>query len=110
MKKLPLSVITLCLFWACESKKDYQQQADSFISAYSQEYHKLYTASAEAEWVSNTKIVEGDWTNAIIARQANEAIAAFTGKRKYQKNQRITGASRWPFWNTGEGTQGHFIC
>ncbi|MFB3127724.1 MAG: peptidase, partial [Candidatus Acidiferrales bacterium] len=32
-----------------------------------------------AEWESNTRIVEGDDTNAQRTRAANEALAAFTG-------------------------------
>ncbi|MCZ6765414.1 MAG: M2 family metallopeptidase, partial [bacterium] len=35
--------------------------------------------AAEAEWASNTRIVEGDTTNTYKARMANEALAAFTG-------------------------------
>jgi peptidyl-dipeptidase A len=39
----------------------------------------LYYASSEAQWAVNTKIVEGDSTNAVAARKADEAMAAFTG-------------------------------
>ncbi|GAA4445481.1 M2 family metallopeptidase [Pontibacter saemangeumensis] len=56
-----------------------QQQAQTFLDSYSVTYQKLYTNSAEAEWASNTKIVEGDSTNAVATRKANEAFAAFTG-------------------------------
>ena len=47
--------------------------------SYSITYQDLYTKSAEAEWASNTNIVEGDSTNAVATRKANEAFAAFTG-------------------------------
>ncbi len=56
-----------------------QQEAQTFIDNYSKQYQQLYTASAEAEWRSNTHIVEGDTTNAAATQRANEAFAAFTG-------------------------------
>ena len=56
-----------------------QQQAQVFLDQYSRTYQDLYTRSAESEWASNTKIVEGDSTNAVATRKANEAFAAFTG-------------------------------
>ncbi|WP_347156993.1 M2 family metallopeptidase [Pontibacter chitinilyticus] len=56
-----------------------QQEAQVFLNQYSKTYQQLYTASSEAEWRSNTHIVEGDSTNAVATRQANEAFAAFTG-------------------------------
>ncbi|MFD2244700.1 M2 family metallopeptidase [Pontibacter ruber] len=58
---------------------DLKQQAQTFIDNYSKQFQQLYTASAEAEWRSNTHIVEGDATNAAATRRANEALAAFTG-------------------------------
>ena len=55
------------------------QEAQQFIKEYEAQYLPLYAASAEAEWAANTRIVEGDTTNAARVRQANEALAAFTG-------------------------------
>jgi peptidyl-dipeptidase A len=54
-------------------------QAQAFIDSYTAEYQRLYTASSNAEWDSNTRIVEGDETNAERTKEANERIAAFTG-------------------------------
>lgn len=54
-------------------------QAQAFIDSYTAEYQRLYTASSNAEWDSNTRIVEGDDTNAQRTKEANERIAAFTG-------------------------------
>ncbi|MGV3588876.1 MAG: M2 family metallopeptidase [Adhaeribacter sp.] len=79
MKKLIMPALVLALVWSCGNKKNYQQEADAYIKDYSQQYQKLYTQSAEAEWTSNTRIVEGDSTNAVATRRANEAMAAFTG-------------------------------
>jgi peptidyl-dipeptidase A len=56
--------------------------AQAFIDEYTAEYMKLQYASAEAEWKSNTMIVEGDTTNAYNTRMANEALAAFTGSTR----------------------------
>ncbi|PIQ21255.1 MAG: peptidase [Cytophagales bacterium CG18_big_fil_WC_8_21_14_2_50_42_9] len=88
MKKLFLSGLILAALWSCESRKNYQAQADTFIVEYSNKYQQLYTASSEAEWASNTHIVEGDSTNAIRTRQANETMAAFTGSAENIKQTR----------------------
>ncbi len=61
------------------AETEIQQKAQEFLATYAQKYQELYTASVEAEWQSNTKIVEGDSTNAVATRRANEALAAFTG-------------------------------
>jgi len=79
MKKIFIPGLALAMLWACESKKNYQTEADTFISDYSKKYQQLYTVSSEAEWASNTRIVAGDSTNALRTRQANETMAAFTG-------------------------------
>ena len=50
-----------------------QVAAQEFLDAYTAEFQGLYYASAEAEWASNTRIVEGDERNATRTRAANEA-------------------------------------
>ncbi|MEJ8801870.1 M2 family metallopeptidase [Pontibacter sp. H249] len=93
MKKLIFTGLTAAiLLSACSSQKtetaeitataeltQVQKEAQAFLNKYSATYQDLYTKSAEAEWASNTKIVEGDTTNAAATRRANEAFAAFTG-------------------------------
>ena len=93
MKKLIFTGLTAAiLLSACSSQKTetaetavtaemtpVQKEAQAFLDQYSKTYQDLYTKSAEAEWASNTKIVEGDTTNAAATRRANEAFAAFTG-------------------------------
>ncbi|GEO05792.1 peptidase M2 [Adhaeribacter aerolatus] len=88
MKKIFIPALALTLVWSCGDKKNYQQEADTYIQAYSQQFQKLYTQSSEAEWTSNTRIVEGDSTNAIATRKANEAMAAFTGSEENIKKTR----------------------
>ncbi len=54
-------------------------EVDAFLNEYGATYKKLYRAASEAEWASNTKIVEGDDTNAKRTQAAQEAMARFTG-------------------------------
>lgn len=54
-------------------------QADQFLGEYAAQYQRLWTESSEAEWRSNTYIVEGDSTNAERTRAAKEAQARYTG-------------------------------
>ncbi|RAU83116.1 M2 family metallopeptidase [Pontibacter arcticus] len=96
MKKILLSGITAALLFSCSSQKtttpasetttaavaqtpSVSEEAQAFLDSYSKQFQELYTRSAEAEWQSNTRIVEGDTTNATNTRRANEAFAAFTG-------------------------------
>ncbi|HEY4650649.1 MAG TPA: M2 family metallopeptidase, partial [Pontibacter sp.] len=92
MKKIILTGLTAAILFSCSSQKSetaentstteltaVQQETQAFLDEYSKTYQNLYTKSAEAEWASNTKIVEGDSTNAVATRKANEAFAAFTG-------------------------------
>jgi peptidyl-dipeptidase A len=59
-----------------------EKEAQDFLAGYNDEFKKLYYESAEAEWRSNTMIVEGDTVNAYQTRMANEALAAFTGSKE----------------------------
>lgn len=54
-------------------------EAQRFLDEYSARYQQLYTAASEGEWASNTRIIEGDTSNADRTRAAKEALAAFTG-------------------------------
>ncbi len=68
---------------ACNTSKPVSSaDAQSFIDAYTAEYVKLSTASSEAQWSANTKIVEGDSTNAKEVERTGEAYAAFTGSKE----------------------------
>jgi peptidyl-dipeptidase A len=54
-------------------------EVEAYLASYAKQYQRLSYASAEAEWASNTRIVEGDSSNAVRTRQANEALARFVG-------------------------------
>lgn len=86
MKKLLfLGCLTIVLgAFSCEppaknDDKDATIDAQKFIDEYSAKFQELYYASAQAEWKSNTEIREGDSTNEVATRKANQAFADFTG-------------------------------
>lgn len=80
MSRSILALIAAALLLvACSSSGKIQTEAQMFIDEYTSEYQSLYYESAKAQWASNTKIIEGDSTNAIATRKANEAFAEFTG-------------------------------
>jgi len=56
-----------------------QSVVQSYLDTYATEYQRLATASSEAQWASNTRIVEGDSTNAVRTRAADEALNRFVG-------------------------------
>lgn len=79
-------------FWACEptttddggkttdsNVETSNEEVQKFLDTYTEEFVKLYYASAEAAWKSNTEIIEGDTTNAYNEQVASEAFANFTG-------------------------------
>lgn len=79
---LPLIAISIA---ACspkekgDDKMQLQAEAQKYLDSYNAEYQKLYYASAEGQWVLNTKIIEGDTTASHNAAIADEAYAKFTG-------------------------------
>ena len=54
----------------------------AYLDSYEKEYQRLYAASSEAQWASNTRIVEGDSTNAMRQQAADEALNAFVGSTR----------------------------
>ena len=54
-------------------------ELENYLASYAKEYQRLSYASALAEWQANTRIVDGDTTNALRTQQANEALARFVG-------------------------------
>ncbi len=79
MKSFSLFFVLSVLLLACSSSDKRQKEAQAFIDEYSAKLKELYYAAGEAEWALNTKIVEGDSTNAVAARTTEEALSAFTG-------------------------------
>ena len=82
MKKLIFGAALLLLITACSNNAKIQEEAQAFIDSYTKEYARLYIASSEAQWASNTRIVQGDSTNAKAAQLTGEAYANFTGSKE----------------------------
>ncbi len=57
-------------------------ELDGYLSDYAQQYQRLSYESNLAEWESNTRIVEGDSSNAVRTRRSNEALARFVGSNE----------------------------
>ena len=83
MRFLPCVLMALpMLLPGCASpRKDAKLEAEvrQYLEGYNATYQELSAASNEAQWASNTHIVEGDDTNAKNTQAADEALAAFTG-------------------------------
>ncbi|MBC7759465.1 MAG: M2 family metallopeptidase [Phormidesmis sp. FL-bin-119] len=76
-------VFVLLVFAACNTNKPVNNaEAQAFLDTYTAEYVKLLTASSGAQWAANTRIVEGDSTNAKLVESTGEAYAAFTGSKE----------------------------
>lgn len=54
-------------------------EVQEFIDTYTTKYVDLYKVSAEAEWASNTVIIDGVETIDNVAKLANEAMSKHTG-------------------------------
>ena len=76
VKMMPAYLLMLIV--AC-SGTPLDEEVQSFITEYEQEYQRLFYEVEKAEWASNTHIVEGDTTNAVRTKAANEAWARFVG-------------------------------
>jgi peptidyl-dipeptidase A len=80
MSPLLVLALVLLLGWRADAESPRgNPEVDAYLASYAKEYQRLSYASAQAEWASNTHIVEGDSTNAVRTRQANEALARFVG-------------------------------
>jgi len=56
-----------------------QAQVEGYLKSYNAQFKELAYAVALAEWDLNTKIVEGDTTNAAAAQAAKQAFSEFAG-------------------------------
>lgn len=81
--RLLLSVLLITLLThSCKpGNKEIQQQAQAFLDSFNAGYVKVYTVYSEAQWASNTKIVEGDSTNAIAEQKAGQEFSDFVGSK-----------------------------
>lgn len=75
-----LMIVTLsCSVSEQESNAALQQQADAFLQDYNDQLKALYTSASEAEWVLNTRIVEGDTVAQRQYEITRQQLADFEG-------------------------------
>ncbi|MCZ6793923.1 MAG: M2 family metallopeptidase [Planctomycetota bacterium] len=84
---LTAAVVALALA-ACQPRRFDPAEVEPFLRAYTANYLELSTASSEAEWVLNTKIVEGDETNTKRVETTQGALAKFTGSTEVIEKSR----------------------
>lgn len=72
----PVLLAALC---ACGAPPDPKVEVQAFLDGYTKEWQRLGAVWNEAEWVANTKIVEGDDSAQTAAATAREAYSAFVG-------------------------------
>ncbi len=78
-KNLTAALLLAATALLASCSKNVEKPAQAFVDTYTLELVRLSIAVNEAEWASNTHIVEGDTTNAHNSKVAKEAYAAFTG-------------------------------
>ena len=81
------SVLLLLFVLSCGDPLE--SEVSRYLSDYYATYQQLYYEADLAEWATNTRIVEGDTTNAARARRARQAFAAFVGSS--ENIERIRG-------------------
>ncbi len=63
----------------CGGSQRLQREVDAWLTAYGRNYQQLTYAAQQADWQSQTHIVEGDSTNAVRTRAAKGELAKFVG-------------------------------
>lgn len=87
MKKNLILLTGLVTLFACgtdtsnnaNADKAIQDSVQTFLSNYNSKYQEINIIANEASWLTQTKIVEGDSSNATANNKAQEELAAFTG-------------------------------
>lgn len=80
--RVVLLTTLLFLMLSCTGEARLQKDVQTYLDTYTRQYQKLYTVSSEAEWKANTYIVDGDSATEKATRDANEALARFTGSKE----------------------------
>ena len=74
-----VTVLCIAILTAACVDTTVRNEADAFLTAYESQLQQLYYEWSEADWASNTHIVEGDTTNGARTRRAREAFVRFAG-------------------------------
>ena len=67
----------------------FRDSLSTWLQQYETEYQRLFHEASLADWESNTRIVEGDSTNAVRTKRAKEAYAKYVGS--VENIERIRG-------------------
>ena len=73
-----VTLFALCAIAGCSSENNLET-LEQFLNEYEAEYQRLDEEFGLAAWASNTRIVEGDTTNAETEAAAQQAYVAFVG-------------------------------
>jgi peptidyl-dipeptidase A len=88
MKKIIILLSAAMALYSCGGNKNetsknankaIQDSVQTFLDVYSKKYQELAIIANEADWKSNTHIVEGDTINSSASNKAQEEQAKFTG-------------------------------
>jgi len=80
MTRLALpAILSVFALAACGGNAAFQKEVDAYLADYGKTYQRLTYAAQQADWLSQTHIVEGDTTNAARTRAAKEELAKFVG-------------------------------
>ncbi len=88
MKKSIILLSSIIIFYSCGSDKKgnndnadkaIQDSVQTFLNEYNKKYQELNITANETSWMTQTRIIDGDSTNAIANNKAQEAYAEYTG-------------------------------
>lgn len=94
MKKNLILLTGLIAFYSCGNDKTHtstgdkavQDSVQTFLDGYNKRYQELNIVANETSWLTQTRIVEGDSSNAIANNKAQEAFAEFSGSSSNIEN------------------------
>ncbi len=91
MKKILILLASAVILYSCGNNKNetsgnankaLQDSVQTYLDNYNKQYQQLGIISNEAQWKSNTHIVEGDSSNATATNKAEEENAKFSGSKE----------------------------
>ena len=78
-RHLCVVAVSLCVLSAPAAAQSDPERVQEFIDRYTATYLDLYRIASEAEWASNTVIIDGVTTIDEVNKLANEALSKHTG-------------------------------
>jgi peptidyl-dipeptidase A len=87
--RFSLSLVCCLMLAACGGSAGFRKEVEAYLAEYGRTYQRLTYAAQQADWQSQTRIVEGDTTNAARTKAAKEELARFVGST--ENIERIRG-------------------